>query len=168
MPMPLLARLHLDRARKIGLMFIFSLGLFVCVTSIVRMVYIAVSTKTHDPTWGSWHALLWSAIEPGTGIICSCLPFLKHPIQRAFPGFFSSTIGGSASASGKTRSRPTYGAPSGNGGGRSKPQMPYDGGNHWGRIGSACRNSTESREPIADDQILMKMDFEMQSQFVRT
>lgn len=77
-------------------------------------------------------------------------------------------IGGSASASGKTRSRPTYGALSGNGGGRSKPQMPYDGGNHWGRIGSACRNSMESREPIADDQILMKMDFEMQSQFVRT
>ena len=171
MPLPLLMQLQLDRTRKIGLIVVFSLGLFVCITSIVRMVYIAVSTTTTDPTWGSWDALLWSAIEAGTGIICACLPILKHPIQRTFPAIFTTL-----SSTARSRSKPTYGSygfsSSGGGGLRSKTRPPVHNAaswgdtsstDHWTMIGNGRRPSADSREPIADDQILMKTDFEMQT-----
>ncbi|OJI99279.1 hypothetical protein ASPVEDRAFT_80895 [Aspergillus versicolor CBS 583.65] len=169
MPLPRLARLQLDRTRKAGLIVIFSLGLFVCITSIVRMVYIAVSTTTSDPTWGSFDALLWSAIEPGTGIICACLPYLKHPLQRAFPNVFS-TLG----SSGNSRSKRTYGdygLSSGNPRSRvSRPRAPGDvfwphgdGVDNWAMVANEGRPSADSREPIATGQILMKTDFEMQT-----
>jgi hypothetical protein len=102
LPMPLLARLQLDTVRKVGVMLMFALGLFVCVTSIVRITALVQSVNTTDPTWGSWDALLWSAIEASTGIICACLPFLKHPLKQMFPRLFSSFD------SKVSRSRPTY------------------------------------------------------------
>jgi hypothetical protein len=102
MPMPLLARLKLDKTRKIGVMLMFALGLFVCVTSVIRMTALVSSVATTDPTWGSFDALTWSAIEASCGIICACLPFLKHPIKQIFPRMFTSL------GSRKSRSRPTY------------------------------------------------------------
>ncbi|RAO72916.1 uncharacterized protein BHQ10_008928 [Talaromyces amestolkiae] len=102
LPMPLLARLQLDTVRKVGVMLMFALGLFVCVTSIVRITALVQSVSTTDTTWGSWDALLWSGIEASTGIICACLPFLKHPLKQMFPRLFSSFD------SRVSRSRPTY------------------------------------------------------------
>ncbi|RAH80425.1 hypothetical protein BO86DRAFT_433525 [Aspergillus japonicus CBS 114.51] len=103
LPLPVLAQLHLDRIRKIGVMLVFCMGLFVCITSIIRMWAMEASTTTHDPTWGSFDALLWSAIEASTGIICACLPFLKHSAQKLVPSWFVSLSTGSR----KSRSRAT-------------------------------------------------------------
>ncbi|KAH8702074.1 hypothetical protein BGW36DRAFT_372151 [Talaromyces proteolyticus] len=102
LPMPLLARLQLNLVRKVGVMLMFALGLFVCVTSIIRINALVQSVATDDPTWGSWEALLWSAIEANCGIICACLPFLKHPLKQLVPKLFTSIT------SKGTRSRPTY------------------------------------------------------------
>jgi len=48
-PMPLLKQLQLPKKQKIGLMFVFGFGAFVCVTSVIRLksLYeISVSTDT--------------------------------------------------------------------------------------------------------------------------
>lgn len=156
MPMPLLARLQLDLVRKIGVMLMFALGLFVCITSIIRMHALVESTTTHDPTWGSFDALLWSSIEASCGIICACLPYLKHPIKYAFPRLFSSF-----SASRRSRSKPTYklSAFSSHGGAtRSRGTA-----GQWTNLES---DSVRSHEPIAPNQIVMKTDISLQTDYV--
>lgn len=113
MPMPVLARLKLNLARKIGVMLIFALGLFVCITSILRMHAMAESVSTNDPTWGSFDALLWSAIEADCGIICACLPFLKYPLRKLLPKLFSSTSGNHSDNAHKRcpANKPNHGTP---------------------------------------------------------
>lgn len=154
MPLPVLARLQLDRIRKIGVMIVFCMGLFVCITSIVRMSAMAESTKTNDPTWGSFDALMWSAIEASTGIICACLPFLKHPIQRLIPSWFVSLSNGSK------KTRPSYrmsrlGSQSGTRTGGHRDEDYY---------GEADAESMGSQGPIAKGQIVMKTDIVMRSE----
>lgn len=85
MPLPVIRRLQMDTLKKAGIMLLFVLGLFVCVTSIIRMEALVDSTTTHDATWGSFMALLWSSIEASTGIVCACIPYLKQPIKKLFP-----------------------------------------------------------------------------------
>lgn len=166
MPMPLLARLQLDTARKVGVMIVFSFGLFVCITSIIRMRAMEESTTTDDPTWGSFDALTWSAIEASTGIICACLPFLKHPLKQIFPRLFSSFT-----TSGKTRSRPSYGLSkleSRNGTqvstGGTKPWTDTT-NNAWTNIEND-NGSTGSQEPIAHNQIMLKTDISLRSEYI--
>lgn len=88
-PLPVIRRLQMNTFKKVGIMLLFSLGLFVCVTSIVRMSALVDSTTTKDITWGSFMALLWSSIEASCGLICTCLPFLKQPLNKLFPGLQS-------------------------------------------------------------------------------
>lgn len=162
MPMPLLARLQLDTIRKIGVIIVFSLGLFVCVTSIIRMQAMEQSTTTHDPTWGSFDALTWSAIEASTGIICACLPFLKHPIKQAFPRLFSSFT-----TSRKTRSRPTYGLSKleSRNGTQVGAAWNDTANNAWTNVDND-NGSTGSQEPIAHNQIIMKTDISLKTDYV--
>ena len=55
-----------------------------CIASIVRMTYLIGSSKTKDPTWGSYSALMWTVIEANISIICACLPPLRGPAAAAF------------------------------------------------------------------------------------
>ncbi|PLB44215.1 plasma membrane Pth11-like protein [Aspergillus steynii IBT 23096] len=162
LPLPVLAQLQLDRTRKIGVMLVFCMGLFVCITSIIRMWAMVASTKTHDPTWGSFDALIWSAIEASTGIICACLPMLKHPIQKLLPGWFSSLSNGSRKS--RSRSRANY-------------QMSRLGSQSGVRTGArgeedddidADAESMGSQGPLAKNQILMKTDIKMHSEPARS
>ncbi|PYH91991.1 hypothetical protein BO71DRAFT_330972 [Aspergillus ellipticus CBS 707.79] len=172
LPLPVLAQLQLDKGRKIGVMLVFCMGLFVCVTSVIRMWAMVESTKTDDPTWGSFDALLWSAIEASTGIICACLPFLKHPIQRLLPGWFSSLgSGGRSGRSKKSNYRMSrLGSQSGN-----RTIGGTGAGTANGTRGSAWRDgdlddldddaeSMGSQGPIAKNQIMMKTDIAMHSE----
>jgi hypothetical protein len=158
MPMPLLARLQLDLVRKIGVMLMFALGLFVCITSIIRMRALVESTTTTDPTWGSFDALLWSSIEASCGIICACLPFLKHPIKYVFPKLFPSL------SSRRSRSRPTYkisgfSSRGGAGGTRNRATGQWE---------SLENGSVGSGDPIAPNQIVMKTDISLQMDYINS
>jgi hypothetical protein len=154
LPMPLLARLQLDKVRKIGVMLMFALGLFVCITSIVRIHALQQSVKTDDPTWGSSDALLWSAIEADCGIICACLPYLKHPLKQLFPRIFS-TLGSRAH-----RSRPTYklSAFSSSRGYHRHSTATDD----WKTLATPGRMG--SQDPIAPNQIIMKTDISLKTE----
>lgn len=128
LPMPVLARLQLDTVRKVGVMLMFALGLFVCITSIVRITALVQSVATTDPTWGSWDALLWSAIEASTGIICACLPFLKHPSNSCSPNSSPPSIAKSTAVGQHTNSvlcqtGVTELIPTGNGRTWSRPRL---------------------------------------------
>ncbi|CAI7624536.1 unnamed protein product [Penicillium pancosmium] len=90
LPIKSIRQLRLPKAKKIGLLVIFAMGTFVCVTTIIRTTTLVSSAADKDSTSGPIPATIWSVIEANTGIICTCLPVFKHPLQMFFPNLFYS------------------------------------------------------------------------------
>ncbi|KAI5798913.1 hypothetical protein EDC01DRAFT_22741 [Geopyxis carbonaria] len=115
LPLPVMWSLQMRLRQRLALCGVFSVGLFVCVASIVRLTtfYGAKAAKTnYDPTYYGVDAQDWSCIEYCTGLICASLPHLKPLMARVLPRIFGST---KAASSG-------YGGTGGMYGGRSRAQ----------------------------------------------
>jgi hypothetical protein len=93
MPIPVLNSLQLPRRQKYGLMLVFAVGLFVVITSILRLHSLYVVSVATDITWDNVGAATWSSIELNIGIICACLPTLRPLLIRVFPRLIDSTRG---------------------------------------------------------------------------
>ncbi|EEH23452.2 hypothetical protein PABG_05663 [Paracoccidioides brasiliensis Pb03] len=92
LPIPALVKLHLHWKEKVGVVGVFALGFFVCITSIIRTTAVAQTTSGEkDITWDFIPRSTWTSIEANTGIICACLPILKGPLVRLFPRLFNAT-----------------------------------------------------------------------------
>ncbi|OAX81977.1 hypothetical protein ACJ72_03680 [Emergomyces africanus] len=91
LPVQEVLRLNLHRREKLALVLVFSLGAFVCITSIVRATTLASSSSSKDGTWAAIPATVWSVVECNTGIICACLPMIRQPLSIAFPFFASNS-----------------------------------------------------------------------------
>ncbi|KAL8811274.1 MAG: hypothetical protein Q9200_001935 [Gallowayella weberi] len=98
LPVPIIWRLQMEKAKKIGVIGIFLLGGFVCVATIVRIQYIPQIVPV-DPTWTQVNPGIWSTIEPCMGIVSACLPVIG-PLLRTKLG----SIGGSSWLSRSKRS----------------------------------------------------------------
>jgi hypothetical protein len=85
LPMPVLFRLRLPRRQKCALIFVFALGVFVCATSIVRLVMLINLIDSPNLTKENTSAATWSFIEANVAIICACLPPLRPLIAHVFP-----------------------------------------------------------------------------------
>ncbi|WAO95898.1 Hypothetical protein NCS54_01354500 [Fusarium falciforme] len=81
-PIPMVWRMQLSRTKRIGVVLMLSLGLFVCVISIVRVTYISVLNT--DVTRAIVSSLLWSEVEVSALVLCACIPSLR-PFLRCFP-----------------------------------------------------------------------------------
>ncbi|QVM12373.1 hypothetical protein D8B26_007003 [Coccidioides posadasii str. Silveira] len=88
-------KLHLHWKEKVGLLGVFALGTFVCITSIIRTTAVAQTTtgRKKDITWDFIPRSVWTLVEANTGIICACLPILKGPLGRLFPRLFHLSTG---------------------------------------------------------------------------
>ncbi|KAJ5157760.1 uncharacterized protein N7482_008860 [Penicillium canariense] len=93
LPIYPLSKLKLTRDKRIGLFVVFSMGTFVCITTVIRTSTLVQSASDKDPTSGPIPATIWSVVEANTGIICTCLPVFKHPLQFFFPRLFTSEPG---------------------------------------------------------------------------
>ncbi|KAL8895375.1 MAG: hypothetical protein Q9192_003675 [Flavoplaca navasiana] len=80
LPIPVIWHLRVRRSKKIGVLAIFLLGSFVCITSIVRFFYVG-QIVPFDATWTQVNVTIWSVIEPSTGIVSACLPIMG-PLLR--------------------------------------------------------------------------------------
>ncbi|KAH9215114.1 hypothetical protein DL95DRAFT_446050 [Leptodontidium sp. 2 PMI_412] len=69
LPMPVLSSLRLPTKQKIGLMFVFALGGFTCLTSVLRLHSLYIAANTKDLAWDNVSTAIWSSIEVTTGII---------------------------------------------------------------------------------------------------
>ncbi|KAF2737759.1 hypothetical protein EJ04DRAFT_86507 [Polyplosphaeria fusca] len=105
LPLREVLRLSMTKAEKIGLCFVFGTGLFVTFASIFRATTIAASASDPDPTRGPLPATVWSVIEVNAGIICACLPMLRHPFLKFFGPLFGSRNGRSTQRSYQLTSR---------------------------------------------------------------
>ncbi|KIW20771.1 hypothetical protein PV08_01349 [Exophiala spinifera] len=77
LPIPFLLRLSLSRKKKVQIVSMFSVGLFVTIASIIRD-FVAASYM--------------SVLEADVGVICACMPALKLLLRRVAPGIFGSTV----------------------------------------------------------------------------
>ncbi|OJJ66259.1 hypothetical protein ASPBRDRAFT_138327 [Aspergillus brasiliensis CBS 101740] len=80
-PFPQIAKLQMNRRKKIAVCLILALGSFVCVASAVRIYVLYQFTQARDITWMMGPLFIWSSIEPSVAIVCACLPHLR-PLAR--------------------------------------------------------------------------------------
>ncbi|MCJ1311614.1 hypothetical protein MMC25_005287 [Agyrium rufum] len=73
MPLPVLMSLQLARQRKVALLFVFSLGGFVCIVSVCRIIFLTKIVRA-DFTYSNVSSALWSAVEAQIGVVCANLP----------------------------------------------------------------------------------------------
>ncbi|KAF2014735.1 hypothetical protein BU24DRAFT_371479, partial [Aaosphaeria arxii CBS 175.79] len=82
LPISRVFHLSMTKAEKFGLVLVFCTGGFVTFASIYRATTLASSAGDPDPTWGPIPATVWSVIEVNAGIVCACLPMLRHPFLK--------------------------------------------------------------------------------------
>ncbi|KAJ0115434.1 hypothetical protein J7T55_012714 [Diaporthe amygdali] len=91
LPLPVLPTLRMPRRQKWMLFLIFSLGFFVCIVSIVRLLQL-LETENHpsiDFSYDSTDLVYWTSIEVHGAIVCACAVTLKPLLNQWMPQWFS-------------------------------------------------------------------------------
>ncbi|KAH0423208.1 CFEM domain-containing protein [Colletotrichum camelliae] len=89
LPLPLLWGLNTSKRSKIGISFMFSLGVFILITACIRLHYIAAFTHSLNPTWDFTDPLIWSGIEASVSVIVVCLPAIRILFKCGWSKLFS-------------------------------------------------------------------------------
>ncbi|KAG7122388.1 Satratoxin biosynthesis SC1 cluster protein 4 like [Verticillium longisporum] len=121
LPIPLVVKLQIPRQQKIGLAVILGLGLFACVSSIIRITYIPQMLVSDDPTWAITGAMYWSVIETNIGILAASIPSYKAIAKRYAPRLLGTSSNGSHKRSVFKMMKGGSGGPSQHTGGDMKP-----------------------------------------------
>ncbi|KAM0250028.1 hypothetical protein ACHAQJ_008797 [Trichoderma viride] len=88
LPMPLVYQLEVPRAQKVALMAVFAIGIFVVITSCLRVTTLDIFATSPDNTYDIAN-VMWTIIEPNVAIICACLPTLRQLVVKLFPALQS-------------------------------------------------------------------------------
>ncbi|KAJ5214982.1 hypothetical protein N7468_010661 [Penicillium chermesinum] len=91
LPLRQLYHLNLSARKKIYVMCMFSLGIFVTLVSILRLRSLIVFASTENLSWDYVSVGYWSTVECDVGIICACLPAIRSLLCRVLPGAFGDT-----------------------------------------------------------------------------
>jgi hypothetical protein len=81
MPVPVLWRLEISLAPRLILLSMFGFGMLVAVTSVLRMTFL-LQVDDGNISGTIVSAAVFTCVEPGVAILCSCLPTLPHLISR--------------------------------------------------------------------------------------
>ncbi|MCJ1390055.1 hypothetical protein MMC18_002913 [Xylographa bjoerkii] len=87
LPIQLVLKLQVPFKQKCILFVMFFLGLFACISSIVRITFIPQMLVDPDATWAITAAMYWSVIETNVGILAASIPTFKVIAKRYFPRF---------------------------------------------------------------------------------
>ncbi|KAF1848181.1 uncharacterized protein K460DRAFT_364149 [Cucurbitaria berberidis CBS 394.84] len=126
LPMPVIYRLNMSTGSRIGLVVLFSMGFFICLTTALRMATLPLTLRTKEPTYESAPTNLWSFIEAAVGVICACLISLRKSISSIWPKKWRSHKG----TSGQYHQYGVEGS-SGQGLGASRPRNKTANGNTY-------------------------------------
>ncbi|KAG0158663.1 hypothetical protein PDIDSM_6182 [Penicillium digitatum] len=87
LPINVVFRLQMPRKQKLILALILCLGLFTCVSSIIRITFIPTMLSSKDSTYAISGAMYWSVIETNIGILAASIPSFKAIASRFLPRF---------------------------------------------------------------------------------
>ncbi|PQE29924.1 hypothetical protein CJF32_00000582 [Rutstroemia sp. NJR-2017a WRK4] len=104
LPLPELWKLQVSMRKKVQLFIMFGVGLFVSIISIIRLRYLVSFGNTTNPTKEYTPLVVWSVVETQTGIICACLPSVRHLLKHVFPAGFLSSLKSSNRKNTQTKS----------------------------------------------------------------
>ncbi|KAF2993219.1 hypothetical protein E8E13_000910 [Curvularia kusanoi] len=96
LPIPVIIRLNMSMGSRVGLVVLFCMGFFICLTTALRMGTLPLTLRTKEPSWESAPTNLWSYIESATGVICACLISLRQSISALWPKRWRSRKGTSS------------------------------------------------------------------------
>ncbi|TQN69557.1 Satratoxin biosynthesis SC1 cluster protein 4, partial [Colletotrichum shisoi] len=82
MPLPELLKLELSKRKKSALVFMFGIGSFACIASMVRLKYLVTFVHSFDVTWDNVNLVVWSSIELNLAIVCGSLPALRSLFKK--------------------------------------------------------------------------------------
>ncbi|CAI6087901.1 unnamed protein product [Clonostachys chloroleuca] len=85
LPLPSLFRLKMEKRSKWGIIVMFSLGIFITITSCIRLRYVSLFGRSANPTWEYPEVLIWTGIELSVTIIVACLPAIWVLLKHLFP-----------------------------------------------------------------------------------
>ncbi|RHZ61788.1 putative integral membrane protein [Aspergillus thermomutatus] len=105
LPLRELYRLNLSLRKKLFVMSMFSLGLFVTLVSIIRLNSLIHFASTDNLTWDYVEIGYWSTIEVHVGVICACLPAIRALMRRLCPSMFGDTTPAASKQSGSRSGR---------------------------------------------------------------
>ncbi|RMZ72795.1 integral membrane [Pyrenophora seminiperda CCB06] len=109
LPVRVIWNLQLARRQKVALIGVLTIGWFVCIVSILRLIVLReVFNHAEDNSYYSAPAAYWSGIEVNLAIVCASLPSLKQLIVKLIPGF-SSRHSGRGYGTGASGRVPTIG-----------------------------------------------------------
>lgn len=82
-PVPLFWNLNVNRYTRISLIAILGLGIFACIASIIKSVYLYNLGNYSDWLWDARNITIWNVTELNTGIVAGSLPAIR-PLFRQF------------------------------------------------------------------------------------
>ncbi|EUC45108.1 hypothetical protein COCMIDRAFT_96449 [Bipolaris oryzae ATCC 44560] len=85
LPMKHLAGLNMGIKKKLMVMSMFGVGIFVIVVSAIRLYSLIHFANTQNITWNYVDAGLWSLIEIDVSIVCGCMPAHRFLIGKLWP-----------------------------------------------------------------------------------
>lgn len=85
LPLRHLAVLNMSLKKRLMVMSMFSVGIFVIVVSAIRLYSLIHFANTQNITWNYVDAGLWSLIEIDVSIVCGCMPAHRLLIAKAWP-----------------------------------------------------------------------------------
>ncbi|KAL1867219.1 hypothetical protein Plec18167_008760 [Paecilomyces lecythidis] len=93
MPVYEIMKLNLSPRKKIGVAFMFAIGLILTAIGVIRVIVFYYNSSPTNPTWDMQALNHWSVIECQVAIICACLPTTRAFISHIFPGVLQFTTG---------------------------------------------------------------------------
>jgi hypothetical protein len=96
--------LKMSATKKFYIMFMFGLGFFVTVISILRLQTLVKFAKTFNLTYDNFPAVYWSSLEGCFGTVALCLPTLRPLLSAIAPKVFG-TVSNTTKTSTARRSR---------------------------------------------------------------
>ncbi|OBT73679.1 hypothetical protein VF21_06164 [Pseudogymnoascus sp. 05NY08] len=97
LPLPSLYKLEMSMKKRIQIMMMFSVGVFVTIVSVVRIRAFTKYANTTNLTQDYVELGYWSTIEVPVGVICACMPSIRALFRNVFPSIFGTTQKGQSS-----------------------------------------------------------------------
>ena len=86
LPLPLIWGLNASNRAKLGVGLMLSLGVFVLITSCIRLRYLVNFARHRNVTWYYTDPLIWSGVEVAVSVTITSLPAVRVLVQKLWPG----------------------------------------------------------------------------------
>jgi hypothetical protein len=90
LPLPVIATLQMHLKKKILTLLMFSLGVFILITSCIRLKALVQFAKSLNPTWDYVDAVLWTSLEVNISVVIVCAPAIRIFLAQRLPSIFGS------------------------------------------------------------------------------